>query len=187
VLTCVGVIRMISCVLAWDWCCCGTDYWLLSCLNWRCFTTFLATRWTGSLATRGTTPAVRDSHTTQLSHSQLDCCKALRYLVLVCAFAAGCIACSCSSNADNETMSYIAGVLRPHGIGLGISINSGCERAAYVDGAAPSCCPAYRNVPWAAVLTDMGTYSPGQLRTVGGTGNDNMGWSKNGTRVGCFR
>ena len=56
-------------------------------------------------------------------------------------------------------MSYVASVLRPHGVGLGISINSGCERESYASGAGPSCCPAYRNTPWAAVLTDMGTYS----------------------------
>ena len=85
----------------------------------------------------------------------------------------------------NQTMAYIAGVLRPHGIGLGISIDNGCENEAYVGGADPTCCPAYRNVPWAAVLTDMGTYSPGQLRTVGGTGKDGMGWSKNGSRGSC--
>ena len=61
----------------------------------------------------------------------------------------------------NQTMSFVAEKLKPHGIGLGISINSACERAAYASGAGPSCCPAYRNVPWAAVLTDMGTYRPG--------------------------
>ena len=48
---------------------------------------------------------------------------------------------------------------------LGISINSACERESYASGAGPSCCPAYRDTPWAAVLTDMGTYSldPGQV------------------------
>ena len=44
---------------------------------------------------------------------------------------------------------------------LGISINSACERESYASGAGPSCCPAYRDTPWAAVLTDMGTYSIG--------------------------
>ena len=29
----------------------------------------------------------------------------------------------------NQTMAYVAGVLRPHGLGLGISINSDCNGA----------------------------------------------------------
>ena len=53
-------------------------------------------------------------------------------------------------------MSHIAETLRPHGKGLGISINSGCE-AGPNSSSDPSCDPAYRNTPWAAVLTDMGT------------------------------
>ena len=53
-------------------------------------------------------------------------------------------------------MSPIAETLRPHGKGLGISINSGCE-AGPNSSSDPSCDPAYRNTPWAAVLTDMGT------------------------------
>ena len=56
----------------------------------------------------------------------------------------------------NQTMSHIAETLRPHGKGLGISINSGCE-AGPNSSSDPSCDPAYRNTPWAAVLTDMGT------------------------------
>merc|ERR1712194_635529 len=52
----------------------------------------------------------------------------------------------------NETMSYVAEVLRPHGIGLGLSINSAVEKKRYVDGVDPTGCPAYRNVPWASIL-----------------------------------
>ena len=56
-------------------------------------------------------------------------------------------------------------VMDPPRARLGISINSACERESYASGAGPSCCPAYRDTPWAAVLTDMGTYSldPGQV------------------------
>eukprot|EP01046_Picozoa_sp_COSAG06_P000633 COSAG06_NODE_18_length_34640_cov_31.179989_9_plen_398_part_00 len=60
----------------------------------------------------------------------------------------------------NETMAFIAETLRPHGIGLGISINSNCE-AGPGSSSDPSCNPAYRNTPWAAILTDMGTYEIG--------------------------
>ena len=77
----------------------------------------------------------------------------------------------------NETMAHVASVLAPHNIGLGISINSGCENKGYVDGSDPTCCPAYRDVPWAAVLTDMGTY--------GGPGDAPVGWMKNGTKGSC--
>eukprot|EP01051_Picozoa_sp_SAG22_P018417 SAG22_NODE_3095_length_1946_cov_1.397401_2_plen_223_part_00 len=62
-------------------------------------------------------------------------------------------------------MSHIASVLRPHNIGLGLSINSICESKSLAVSSDPTCAPAYRNTPWAAVLTDMGTYvnlSPNQ-------------------------
>ena len=75
----------------------------------------------------------------------------------------------------NETMAHVAGVLRPHGIGLGISINSNCE-AGVGSSSDPSCDPAFRNTPWASILTDMGTYSIGDLEPT---------WSKNGTRGSC--
>ena len=44
----------------------------------------------------------------------------------------------------NETMTYIAGVIKPHGIGLGISIDSGCENKVkdYASGSDPTCCHA---------------------------------------------
>ena len=74
-------------------------------------------------------------------------------------------------------MAHVAAVLRPHGVGLGISINSGCENQAYAAGADPTCCPAYRDTPWAAVLTDMGTYN--------GPAADPVAWYKNGTRGSC--
>ena len=79
----------------------------------------------------------------------------------------------------NETMTYVAGVLRPHGFGLGISINSDCNGAtASADGGSmdPSCDPVYRSVPWASVLSDMGTYRIGDL---------NATWFRNGTRGTC--
>ena len=57
----------------------------------------------------------------------------------------------------NETMAHIASVLRPHGIGLGLSINSVCESRSLAVSSDPTCAPAYRDTPWAAVLTDMGT------------------------------
>jgi hypothetical protein len=60
----------------------------------------------------------------------------------------------------NQTMALVAETLRPHGVGLGISINSRCE-AGVGSHSDPSCNPAYRNMPWAAVLTDMGTYEIG--------------------------
>ena len=56
-----------------------------------------------------------------------------------------------------ETMAHIASVLRPHGIGLGLSINSVCESRSLAVSSDPTCAPAYRDTPWAAVLTDMGT------------------------------
>lgn len=61
----------------------------------------------------------------------------------------------------NATMGYVATTLRAAGKGLGISINSGCESGvgSAVD---PSCNPAYRDTPWASVLTDMGTYAIGE-------------------------
>lgn len=100
-------------------------------------------------------------------------------------------------------MAYVASVLAPHHIGLGISINSACENKDYVGGSDPTCCPAYRDVracpfnhsllgcqstcirlkqgvaqvPWAAVLTDMGTYQ--------GPGSSPVGWMKNGTQGSC--
>ena len=69
----------------------------------------------------------------------------------------------------NATMNHIAGVLRPHGIGLGNGVVSQCEsydlcttgKEHVRDGgsADPCCCPAYRDQPWADVLSDMGMYS----------------------------
>jgi hypothetical protein len=58
----------------------------------------------------------------------------------------------------NDTMAHIASVLRPHQLGLGNSISSSCELRGL--NGAPYCAPAYRNEPWASVLTDMGTYQP---------------------------
>jgi hypothetical protein len=98
----------------------------------------------------------------------------------------------------NSTMAHVASVLRQHGLGLGNSISSSCEQKNGLDGA-PFCSPAYRNEPWAAFLTDMGTYSP-----VTGCGchgcpydpqfNSNcsvseyggsLAWELNGTRGSC--
>ena len=69
----------------------------------------------------------------------------------------------------NATMAHVADVLRPHHVGLGNGIVSQCEsydlcttgKAHIQDGgsADPCCCPAYRNTPWADVLSDMGAYS----------------------------
>ena len=60
-------------------------------------------------------------------------------------------------------MSYIASVLKQHGIGIGNSVASWCasyEQCTPDGGSSdPCCCPAYRNQPWADVLTDMGSYS----------------------------
>ena len=72
-------------------------------------------------------------------------------------------------------MTYVAGVLRPHDIGLGLSINSNCEAGPY-SSSDPSCDPAYRDTPWAAVLTDMGTYE---------IGAEPAAWARNGTRGSC--
>jgi hypothetical protein len=90
----------------------------------------------------------------------------------------------------NETMAHIASVLSPHGIGIGNSIASdantldACARPGYPGGpGAPDWCPAYRNVPWADVLTDMSTYG---LDDGTGQGTDvPLPWSKNGTRGTC--
>jgi hypothetical protein len=98
----------------------------------------------------------------------------------------------------NSTMAHVASVLRDHGLGLGNSISSSCEQKNALNGA-PFCSPAYRNEPWASVLTDMGTYSP-----VTGCGchgcpydpqfNSNcsasefggsLAWELNGTRGSC--
>ena len=77
----------------------------------------------------------------------------------------------------NETMSYVAEVLRPHGLGLGLSINSDCNAAsAAPSGMDPSCDPDFRDTPWASMLSDMGTYSIGDL---------NATWAKNGTQGTC--
>lgn len=85
----------------------------------------------------------------------------------------------------NQTMAHIASVLRPHGIGLGNSISSGCfaydettKTRCGPDGghADPTCCPASRDVPWADVLTDMYSYQ---------VINEVPDWSKNGTRGTC--
>jgi|EP01047_Picozoa_sp_COSAG01_P072431 hypothetical protein len=51
----------------------------------------------------------------------------------------------------NQTMAHIAETLRPHGIGLGISINSNCE-AGPGSSSDPSCNPAYRNTPWVSAI-----------------------------------
>jgi hypothetical protein len=90
----------------------------------------------------------------------------------------------------NETMTHIAAVLRPHGIGIGNSIASdaesldACARPGFPGGpGAPDWCPAYRNVPWADVLTDMSTYG---LDDGSGDGTDvTLPWAKNGTRGSC--
>ena len=64
----------------------------------------------------------------------------------------------------NMTMAHIASVLSPHGVGLGNGIVANCEGTdlCALDGGGisdPCCCPAYRDTPWADVLTDMGSYS----------------------------
>lgn len=64
----------------------------------------------------------------------------------------------------NATMAQIASVLTPHGIGLGNGVVSQCAGLdvcsnANSKQADPCCCPAYRNTPWADVLSDMGSYS----------------------------
>ncbi len=60
----------------------------------------------------------------------------------------------------NQTMAHIASVLKPHGVGLGNSISSGCfaydevtkTRCAPDGGHAdPTCCPASRDVPYMSV------------------------------------
>jgi hypothetical protein len=85
----------------------------------------------------------------------------------------------------NQTMAHIASVLKPHGVGLGNSISSGCfaydELTATRCGpdgghADPCCCPASRDVPWADVLTDMYSYS---------IHGEDPAWQKNGTRGSC--
>lgn len=81
-------------------------------------------------------------------------------------------------------MSHIAAVLKPHSIGLGLSINSVCESESLAVSSDPTCAPAYRDTPWAAVLTDMGTYDTltpgsGQWPFYPGKGNVvNMSWTK---------
>ena len=90
----------------------------------------------------------------------------------------------------NATMAHIAAVLKPHGIGIGNTIASdaesldACARPGFPGGpGAPDWCPAYRNVPWADVLTDMSTYS---LDDGSGDGTDvALKWLKNGTRGSC--
>ena len=42
----------------------------------------------------------------------------------------------------NATMAHIASVLSPHGIGLGLSINSVCESESLAINADPTCAPA---------------------------------------------
>ena len=54
--------------------------------------------------------------------------------------------------------------VKPHGVGVGNSINSGCivYNESTKDGVAqydPSCSSVSRDVPWAHVLTDMYSYS----------------------------
>ena len=87
----------------------------------------------------------------------------------------------------NQSMSYIAEVLKPHGIGLGLSINSVCESTSLAVSSDPTCAPAYRDTPWAATLTDMGTYATlkpgsGQWPYYAGKGNVvNISWTKDMT------
>ena len=80
----------------------------------------------------------------------------------------------------NETMAYISSVLAPHGIGIGNGIVSGCEGSdlcAPGGGTSdPCCCPAFRDMPWADVLVDMGAYS---------IFGNSPSWSKNGVRGHC--
>jgi hypothetical protein len=45
----------------------------------------------------------------------------------------------------NQTMSHVAEVLKPHGIGLGLSINSVCESESLAINADPTCAPASRH------------------------------------------
>ena len=65
----------------------------------------------------------------------------------------------------NASMAHVASVLMDHGIRLGNGIVSNCagdELCGSGEGNSdsdPCCCPAYRNTPWADVLTDMGMYS----------------------------
>ena len=63
----------------------------------------------------------------------------------------------------NASMAHIASVLSPHGIGLGNGIVANCNGpdtcTPGLGASDPCCCPAYRDVPWADVLTDMGSYS----------------------------
>lgn len=64
----------------------------------------------------------------------------------------------------NATMAHIASVLSPHGVGLGNGIVANCEGPDLCEPGGggisdPCCCPAYRDTPWADVLTDMGSYS----------------------------
>ncbi len=101
----------------------------------------------------------------------------------------------------NDTMAHVASVLAPHKLGLGNSISSACEANFGLNGA-PFCAPAYRNEPWASVLTDMGTYSPVTGCGCKGKGcpsydpqfNSNcseeeyggsLSWERNGTRGSC--
>lgn len=63
-------------------------------------------------------------------------------------------------------MAHIASVLKPHGIGLGNGVVSQCATLDMCTASGdpfnsdPCCCLAYRDTPWADVLTDMGSYSP---------------------------
>ena len=59
----------------------------------------------------------------------------------------------------NRTMAHVAAVLRPQGIGLGLSVNSVCGSESLAVASDPTCAPAYRDTPWAAMLADMGTYA----------------------------
>ena len=93
----------------------------------------------------------------------------------------------------NQTMAHIASVLKPHGVGLGNAINSGCivYSESTKDGIAkydPTCAPASRDVPWAGVLTDMYSYSFGgrpKRYWPAGYPDRPEAWSKNGTRGSC--
>eukprot|EP01046_Picozoa_sp_COSAG06_P002555 COSAG06_NODE_91_length_24730_cov_26.482603_13_plen_74_part_00 len=49
-------------------------------------------------------------------------------------------------------MSHVAEVLKPHGIGLGLSINSVCESESLAIDSDPTCAPAYRDMPYATTV-----------------------------------
>jgi hypothetical protein len=53
----------------------------------------------------------------------------------------------------NESMTHVADVLRPHGLGLGNSVSTDLDFVNFAHGSAPDCCPSYRNQAWASILT----------------------------------